>query len=62
MKALAFAACCLLAQLSVGHGLHSDAFGSTDIGVYRLDLFRKNGPEDIDAARRRRNVLVCNTS
>ena len=62
MKALALAACCLSAVLSVARGdytwSHSEAFGGPDIGVYRLDLYRQNGPADIDAARRKRNVLV----
>ena len=62
MKALALAACCLSAVLSVARGDYtwpdSRAFGGPDIGVYRLDLYRQNGPENVDVARRKRNVLV----
>ncbi|CAK0736944.1 hypothetical protein CVIRNUC_000829 [Coccomyxa viridis] len=61
MKALALAACCLSAVLSVARGDYtwpdSRAFGGPDIGVYRLDLYRQNGPENVDVARRKRNVL-----
>ena len=63
MNSLALAACCLFALVPVARTdyssyLQRDAFGGTDIGVYKLELFRRNGPEDIDAARRQRNVLV----
>ena len=62
MQALALAACCLSAVLSVARGDYtwpdSRAFGGPDIGVYRLDLYRQNGPENVDVARRKRNVLV----
>ena len=50
MKALALAACCLSAVLSVARGDYtwpdSRAFGGPDIGVYRLDLYRQNGPRE----------------
>ena len=61
---LATAVCCFSALLYIAHAQYSqfwaqpDAFGGTDIGVYKLDLFRNNGPEDANAARRKRNVLV----
>ena len=66
MSSTAFAACCLIALACIAHADFSsyqrDAFGGTDIGVYKLPLFRTNGPEDIDAARRKRNVLVSRAS
>jgi hypothetical protein len=61
------AACCFTALLYVAQAqysqlwAHPGAFGGTDIGVYKLDLFRTNGPEDASAARRKRNVLVSTT-
>lgn len=62
----AFAACCLSVLLYAAQAdfkwMQQDAFGGTDIGVHKLELFRKNGPEDIDAARRKRNVLVSRNS
>ena len=61
---LATAVCCFSTLLYVAHAQYSqfwaqpDAFGGTDIGVYKLDLFRNIGPEDSYAARRNRNALV----
>lgn len=36
----------------------SDPFEFNDIGVHKVTLYRKEGPEDTDVARRERNVLV----
>ncbi len=36
----------------------SDPYGANDVGVHRVSLYRKGGPEDKDSARRERNVLV----
>ena len=62
MNPAALAACCLIALACAAYADYGsyqrDAFGGTDIGVYKLELYRTNGPEDIDAARRQRNVLV----
>lgn len=53
-------ALCLLAvcaSLTIG-SCQSDPYGANDVGVHRVSLYRKGGPEDKDTARRERNVLV----
>ncbi|KAK9915581.1 hypothetical protein WJX75_001126 [Coccomyxa subellipsoidea] len=52
-------ALCLLAvcaSLTIGL-CQSDPYGANDVGVHRVSLYRKGGPEDKDTARRERNVL-----
>jgi hypothetical protein len=56
-------ALCLLAvcaSLTIGF-CQSDPYGANDVGVHRVSLYRKGGPEDKDTARRERNVLVGDT-
>jgi len=36
----------------------SDPFTFNDIGVHKVTLYRNEGPEDHNVARRERNVLV----
>jgi hypothetical protein len=43
-----------LQQISGQYDFSSD----TDIGVHRIYLYRRAGPEDLDLARSERNVLV----